>query len=82
MAILYEVAVILLITGLIGLPSYKIAKQINNKLNGYLCLSNHYNVKNSIIVAEDLTKLTINENHKMVTYEIKELYVNIPIEET
>ena len=26
-------------------PSYKIAKHINDKLNGYLCRNNHYNVK-------------------------------------
>ena len=61
-------------------PLYKIAKHINNKLNAYLCLNNHYNVKNSISLTEDLTKLKINENHKMMTYDIKDLYVNIPIE--
>ena len=44
--------------------SYKIAIHINNKINGYLCFNNRYNVKNSISLAEDLTKLTINENHK------------------
>ena len=42
-------------------PSYKIAKHINNKLNTYLCLNNYY-VKNSISLAEDLTKLKININ--------------------
>jgi len=41
-----------------------------------------YNVKNTIRLAEDLTKLKINEHHKMVTYDIKDLYVNIPIKET
>jgi len=41
-------------------PSYKIAKHINNKLNAYLCFNNYYNVKNSISLAEDLTKLKIN----------------------
>ena len=63
-------------------PSYKIAKHINNKLNAYLCLNNYYNVKNSISLAEDLTKLKINENYKMMTHDIKDLYVNIPKEET
>ena len=41
-----------------------------------------YNAKNTIRLAEDLTKLKINEHHKMVTYDIKDLYVNIPIKET
>jgi hypothetical protein len=62
--------------------SYKIAKHPVNKLNGYLRLNNQYNVKNTIRLAEDLTKLKINEHHKMLTYDIKDLYVNIPIKET
>ena len=61
--------------------SYKTSKHINNKLNAYLCLS-YYNVKNSISLAEDLIKLKIKENYKMMTYDIKDLYVNIPIQET
>jgi sulfur relay (sulfurtransferase) DsrC/TusE family protein len=62
--------------------SYKIAKHQVNKLNGYLRLNKQYNVKNTIRLAEDLTKLIINEHHKMLTYDIKDLYVNIPIKET
>jgi len=30
--------------------------------------------KNSISLAEDLTNLTINANHKMMTYYIKDLW--------
>jgi hypothetical protein len=41
-----------------------------------------YTVKNTIRLAEDLTKLKINEHHIMVAYDIKDLYVNIPIKET
>jgi hypothetical protein len=63
-------------------PSYKIAKHLVNKLNGYLCLNNEYNVKNTISLDDDLTKLKINEHYKMVTYDIKNLYVNIAIKET
>ena len=33
-------------------------------------------------MATDLTKLKLNENCKLITYDIKDLYVNIPIEET
>jgi hypothetical protein len=63
-------------------PSYKIAKHLTNILNRHLHLENQYNVKDSITLAENLTKITINENHKIVTYDIKDLYVNIPIQET
>jgi hypothetical protein len=63
-------------------PSYIIAKHLINILNKHLTLNNHYNVKNSTNLATDLTKLKLNENHKVITYDIKDLYVNIPIEET
>jgi hypothetical protein len=63
-------------------PSYKISKHLINKLNGYSCLNNQFNVKNAISLADDPTKLKINEHHKMMTYDIKDLYVNIPIKET
>jgi hypothetical protein len=33
-------------------------------------------------LATDLTQIKLNENHKLITYDIKDLYVNIPIEET
>ena len=63
-------------------PSYKITKHQVNKLNGCLRLSNQYNVKNTISQDDGLTKLKINEHHKMVTYDIKDVYVNMPIKET
>jgi hypothetical protein len=52
-------------------PSYKIPKHLMNRLIGYLCPNNHYNFKNSISLAEDLTKRKINQHHKMMTYDIK-----------
>jgi len=30
----------------------------------------------------ELTKLKINSNHRLLTMDIKDLYVNIPIDET
>jgi len=63
-------------------PSYKIDKHLLNKLNGCLNLSNNYNVKNFISLDEDLTKLKIDENHKMLTYDLKDLYLNILKKET
>ena len=63
-------------------PSYKIAKHLTDVLNRHLHLSNQYNVKNSITLAENLTKIGINEHYKLITYDIKDLYVNIPTHET
>jgi hypothetical protein len=63
-------------------PTYKIAKFLAQRLNDYLNLKNHFIVKNSTTLANNLTKLKVNDNHKMITLDIKDLYVNIPIKET
>jgi hypothetical protein len=51
-------------------------------VNQYITLNNHSNVTNSVNLANDLTKLEINENHRLITFDIEDLYVNIPIYET
>ena len=63
-------------------PAYKISKLLVNRLNNLLNLRNHYNVKDSTALANDLTKIKLDENHRMITIDIKDLYVNIPIQET
>jgi hypothetical protein len=63
-------------------PAYKISKLLVNRLNNLRNLRNHYNAKDSIALANDLTKIKLEENHRMITLDIKDLYVNIPIEET
>jgi hypothetical protein len=63
-------------------PSYKLAKHLNMIINQYITLNNSYNVINSTNLAHDLTKLELHENHRMITCDIKDLYVNIPIDET
>ena len=52
------------------------------RLNTHLTLKNYYNVTNSTNLATDLIHLVINKNHGLITYDVKELYVNILIEET
>jgi hypothetical protein len=63
-------------------PTYKLAKYLVQLLNTHLTLKNYYNVINSTNLATDLTQLKIGKNHKLITYDIKYLFVNIPIEET
>jgi len=63
-------------------PSYKIATFLENKLYEHLNLEYQYNVKVSTSLANNLTKLKIDENHRMITFDITDLYVNIPITET
>ena len=39
-------------------------------------------MSDSTTLANDLTKLRTDENHRMITFDIKDLYVNIPIKQT
>jgi len=59
-------------------PSHKIAKFLNNNLKNMQILPDTYNIKNSIEITEELTKLHINQNNKLITLDIKDLYTNLP----
>jgi hypothetical protein len=63
-------------------PTYKTAERLVRILKEHLTLNNYYTVANSTNLAIHLTNLKIEENHKFVTYNIKDLFDNIPIEET
>jgi hypothetical protein len=63
-------------------PSYELAKHLAKILNRYITLNNYYNVINLTSLANDLTKLQIHDNHTLITFDVKDLYVNIPIDET
>jgi hypothetical protein len=63
-------------------PTYKLARYLTKILDQYISLNNYFNVTNSTNLANDLTKLEIQENHKTISFDIKDLYVNIPVGET
>jgi len=48
-------------------PSYKAAKKLNRILQQYLSLDNHYTIVNSSTLAQDLTKLSTNKKHRLIT---------------
>jgi len=50
-------------------------------LNQHISLKDHNNIMNSVNLANDLTKLEIQENHRSITFDIKVFYVNVPIYE-
>jgi len=60
-------------------PTYKVAKYINKKLQQLLNLPNAYSIKNSLEISEELKNIRIKENNRMLTIDIKELYVNLPV---
>jgi hypothetical protein len=60
-------------------PSYRIAKFLNKNLQSLIQLPNTYTTKNSFELAQELRNIQINENNKIITLDIKDLYVNLPI---
>ena len=62
-------------------PAYKLAKWLSRKLIEVINLPNTYNVYNSKQIAQNLIELNINTEHKIKTYDIKDLYVNLPTKE-
>jgi len=63
-------------------PAYKLARYLTKTLDQYISLNNYFNVTNSTNLANDLTKLEIHENHRMRSFDIKDIYVKIHIDET
>jgi ribosomal protein L22 len=60
-------------------PSYKLAEQHNKKnLNKLIILLYTYATKKSKKVAQELSNIQTNDQHKITTLDIKDLYVNLP----
>jgi allophanate hydrolase subunit 1 len=60
-------------------PSYKVSRYINKRLQDLIALPYMYNTKNSQEIAEVIKKLKINEHVRIITLDIKNIYVNLPI---
>ena len=61
-------------------PAYRTAKYINKKLQQLIHLPNEYNTSNSQEIATELTTLQINDKMKVITLDITDMYVNLPID--
>jgi predicted amidohydrolase len=66
----------------INTPAYQLAKFLSKNLNSYLNLPNTFNIINSTTVAQDISEINISEHCRLITYDIKDLHINISIEET
>jgi hypothetical protein len=64
-----------------GAPSYKLAKFLNNRLHHLTDLPYTYAVKNSTEIAQELVQLHISSQHRLATFDIKDLYVNLPTQD-
>ena len=63
-------------------PSYKIAKFLNKWLTDTLQLSHTYTTHSSTNLAHQLDRFPIIESDRLISFDIKDIYVNIPLEET
>jgi len=61
-------------------PAYKTAKYLNKKLNNLINLPYTYTTRNAHEVAEELKTIHFGEHMKIITLDIKDLYVNLPIQ--
>ena len=61
-------------------PSYKLSKYLNKKLHSLICLPYTYNTKNSQEITEKLKRMQTNEQMRIINLDIKDLYVNLPIQ--
>ena len=66
----------------INAPAHKLAKFLTETLKEHITLPYQYNTKNSTTLAQELKQFKLNTNHRLVTFDIKDLYVNIPTTET
>jgi len=62
-------------------PSHRIARCLSKKLDSLMPLPNTYMTKNSTEIAEEIVNMKIDKNLKLMTLDIKDLYVNLPIQE-
>ena len=66
----------------INAPAFKLAKFLTKTLKEYITLKYQYNVVNSTILTQEFKQLKLNNNHRLITFDVKDLYVNIPTTET
>lgn len=63
-------------------PNYKFAKIISKELKNKLKLNYTHNIKNTIKLTELLKTIPVTDNTKLFSFDITNMYTNIPIAET
>ena len=61
-------------------PSHKTAKYLNKSLSNLMSLPYVYTTKNSYKIAQELNNTQISKHNRMITLDIKDLYVNLPVQ--
>jgi hypothetical protein len=60
-------------------PAYRLAKFLNDQLTQLLQLPYTYVLKIASEIAYDLYNLCIDNQHRMTTFDIKDLYIKLPV---
>jgi hypothetical protein len=60
-------------------PAYKVAKHLNKILQDTLQLPHTFNEKNSNALIHTLTQTTVDEYTKLCSFDIENMYTNVPI---
>jgi hypothetical protein len=62
-------------------PAYKFAKLLTKKLQQYLPLPYAFNVQNTAQLIKDLEEIPVNDNTRLVSFDITNMYTNVPTDE-
>lgn len=63
-------------------PAYRVAKKLDKIIRNEIVLENSHSIKNSFELIDELKNKEIKGNHKLVSFDIVNLYTNIPVHET
>jgi len=62
-------------------PAYKLEKPLTKIFQAYIPLPYAFNVKNAVQVIDDLVDIPYNQKQKLASFDISNMYTNIPTEE-
>jgi hypothetical protein len=62
-------------------PAYKLEKLLTRMFQTYIPLPYAFNVKNTVQVINDLADILYNQKLKLASFDISNMYTNIPTEE-
>ena len=63
-------------------PSYKISKILTRILKNSINLKNNHSIKNNIEFINKMKDIKLQPNYKIASFDIVDLYTNIPVRET
>jgi hypothetical protein len=62
-------------------PAFNVAKMLAKKLQVYIPLPYTFNVKNTTQIIEKLKEIPFSRNLRLASFDITNMYTNIPAEE-